>query len=207
MAAGIPVALVLFVCGPLAAALRRARGRARRAEQELARLREQHRAQAMRDPLTGLLGEPALREHLVRAAAHARRRVEPISVLLVEVRGLQEARGRYGPQGAEELLRTLAECMRATLRAEDVYGRFSGERFLVILAGTIGVQAEIVSERLRALAGRAQPAGDLPRGIELDVGCATAIRATPEGLLETAEAQLRRLGAQRSDRRARALGA
>jgi len=148
---------------------------------------------ARTDPLTGLLNRATLEEHLVRAAAHARRRVEPLAVLVLDVRGLGEINERFGHDAGDELLCAFAACMRDALRADDVYGRIGEDEFLVLLPGTIRVQAEIVAERLRALAAEiALPSLALPRGIELSVGCATAVDATADGILDAAHEDLRR---------------
>lgn len=182
----------------LAFALALVHARRREAEMSLAEFRDAVTETSLRDALTGLLDAPALNEHLVHAAAHARRRVEPLSVLLVDVCGLAEMNERVGQDAGDEVLRALAGCMRETLRAEDVYGRLGGDRFLVILAGTIGVQAEIVAERLRALAAEVEFRRlGLHRGIELCIGCATAVRATPQALLEAAGEDLHRVKALR----------
>lgn len=182
----------------LVVALARMRTRARATEAALAELRNAATETSLRDALTGLLDAPALHEHLVRAAAHARRRVEPLSLLLVDVCHLAEMNERVGHDAGDEVLRALAGCMRETMRAEDTYGRLGGDRFLVILAGTIGVQAEIVAERLSTLAAAVEFRRlGLQRGIELSIGCATAVRATPQMLLEAASEDLHRVKALR----------
>jgi diguanylate cyclase (GGDEF)-like protein len=189
-------ALALAVALLVALALMRTRARA--AEATVAELRDAATETSLRDALTGLLDAPALNEHLVRAAAHARRRVEPLSVLLVDVCRLAEMNERAGHDAGDEVLRALAGCMRETLRGEDTYGRLGGDRFLVILAGTIGVQAEIVAERLRTRAAAVEFRRlGLQRGIELSIGCATAVRGTPQMLLEAASADLHRVKALR----------
>jgi len=148
---------------------------------------------ARTDPLTGLLNRATLEEHLVRAAAHARRRVEPLAALVLDVRRLCEVNERFGHDAGDELLRAFAACMRDALRADDVYGRIGEDEFLVLLPGTIRVQAEIVAERLRALAAEVRlPSLELPRGIELSIGCATAVDATADGILDAAHEDLRR---------------
>lgn len=207
MAVPIAAALALVLFAGLGAAFGRTLRRARRAEGELDRLRSAERSAALRDPLTGLLNDAALGEHLIHAAAHARRRVEPLSVVILDVRALGDSNERFGRQGGDQKLRAVADCMRSTLRAEDVYGRLSGGRFLVILAGTIGVQAELVAERLAGLAARTELTLGLPRGVEVDTATATAVRATPEGLLQAAETELHRVKAVRRSRRGRALSA
>ncbi len=197
-------ALALALAAPLGLALVLCITRLRGARDALHELSEAAARSTLRDPLTGLLNEAALHEDLVRAAAHARRRVEPVSVLMIDVCRLGEVNERFGPEAGDEILRALGECMRATLRAEDAHGRLGADRFLVVLAGTIGVQAELVAERLRAVAARVEfPGLDLPRGIELNIASATAVRATPEGLLDAAGRELHRLKSLRRERHER----
>jgi len=155
-----------------------------------------------REPLTGLLNQAALSEHLVRAAAHARRRVEPLSLVLLDIRGMHDINTRHGRTEGDAVLRAFAECMRSTLRADDVYGRLEDDEFLVLLPATIGVQAEIVAERLCALAASIElpcESGDVG-GVELNVACATAVRATPDGIMEQARSKLHRAKASRATR-------
>lgn len=176
-------------------------GQYRRVLEQRGRLRElegslEHSAQT--DPLTGLLNDAALHEQLVRAAAHARRRVEPVSALVVNLCHLGEINDRFGHGAGDEVLRAFAGCMRTTLRADDVYGRLGEDEFLVLLPGTIRVQAEIVAERLQGLAAEIDiPGVQLPHGVELCVGCATAVRATPDGIMDVAREELVRARAQR----------
>lgn len=190
--AGVALAVALL----LLFALLRARTRRLRAEARLAEMRDLAAQSSMRDPLTGLLVADPLHEHLVHAAAHARRRVEPLSVIVFDVCRLGELNERHGHDAGDAVLRAFARCLSGALRGEDVYGRLGGDQFLVILAGTIGVQAEMVAERVCGLAARLEVPGlELPDGIELWTGCATAVRGTPDALLAGASEQLRRLKA------------
>ncbi len=143
------------------------------------------------DPLTGLPNAMAMKEHLVRSAAHARRRVEPVSALLIDLCALGAINARYGRRSGDEALQAFAACLRDTLRANDVYGRMRDDKFLVLLPGTIRVQAEIVAERLCAHAAGIQLPGPAPVGLRLSVGCATAVQATADELLSAAQEELR----------------
>jgi len=146
---------------------------------------------ASNDPLTGLPNASAMKEHLVRAAAHARRRVEPVSALLIDLCGLGAINARYGRRSGDEALQAFSGCLRETLRANDVYGRMRDDKFLVLLPGTIRVQAEIVAERLCAHAAGIELPGPAPVGLRLSVGCATAVQATADELLSAAQEELR----------------
>jgi diguanylate cyclase (GGDEF)-like protein len=87
-------------------------------------------------------------------------------VLLLEVDGFAALRREYGHQRAGSVLRDLALRLAMEVRAEDVFGRYGGEEFLVVLPDTDRAGAEAVAERLswtvrrHPLALPAVPAGD-----------------------------------------------
>jgi GGDEF domain-containing protein len=55
------------------------------------------------------------------------------SFLVVRVRGLAEARGRFGPAIADDLVATFGRRLRNTLSKDAVVGRWSEQDFLVIV--------------------------------------------------------------------------
>lgn len=162
----------------------------------LAELTSAAEVSACIDPLTGLLNRDTLDEHLVRAAAQARRRVEPLSALVVDLCRLGEINDRFGHATGDQVLRAFADCMRDTLRADDVFGRLEEDEFLILLPGTIRVQAELVAERLSTRAAHIElPGAGASKGVGLYAGCATGIQVTADGLMEAAQADLRRVHA------------
>ena len=194
--------LALALAAALALLLMLALSRIRAQRMRLVQLADALALSARIDPLTGLPNISTLSEQLVRVAAHARRRVEPMSVLLVDLSGVGEINERFGHSAGDELLCGFAACMRGTLRADDAYGRLGGDQFLVLLPGTIRVQAELVAERLRKVAARMSlERVELARGIEMSAGFATAIQATPDALMHAARADLHRVKSLRSEQR------
>jgi diguanylate cyclase (GGDEF)-like protein len=146
---------------------------------------------ARTDPLTGLLNRRALNEHLMRASAHARRRGEHLSVMMIDLDRFKETNDRFGHEAGDQVLCGIADCMRDALRADDIYGRWGGDEFLVALPNTGREQALIAAERLRNCA-QALPLRDigLPRGVRFSVGVATAIETTPLELVHAADVAL-----------------
>ena len=143
---------------------------------------------ARTDPLTGLLNRRALNEQLGRVAAQARRREEPLSVLMIDLDRFKETNDEFGHEAGDQVLCGFAECMRSALRADDIYGRWGGDEFLVALPNTDQEHAAIAAERLRQLA-RELELDDigLAEGVPFSVGVATAVHATPIELVRAAD--------------------
>jgi diguanylate cyclase (GGDEF)-like protein len=146
---------------------------------------------AQTDSLTGLFNRRALTEHLTRAAAHARRRDEPLSVLMIDLDRFKQTNDRYGHEAGDQVLCAVADCMREVLRADDVYGRWGGDEFLVAMPHTDERGAEIVGERLRDAAAAVQLADiGLPEGVPLSVGSATEVLTSPQEIVRAADIAL-----------------
>lgn len=169
---------------------------------ELSRTLEQT---ARTDELTGLLNRRALTEELARAAAQARRRGEPLSVLMIDLDRFKETNDRFGHDAGDRVLCTVADCMRDVLRGEDAFGRWGGDEFLVGMWATNELEARAVGERLRAAAA-SRDLGDigLETGVRMSVGAAMATaEMTSEEIVRAADLDLYRAKAMgvEADRR------
>jgi diguanylate cyclase (GGDEF)-like protein len=164
---------------------------------------------ARTDSLTGLLNRRALTDELTRALARSRRHGEPLSVLMIDLDRFKDTNDRFGHEAGDRVLRALADCMRDTLRAEDAYGRWGGDEFLVTLPTGDRHEAGAVAERLRAAAAAVDLADiGLTAGVSMSVGQATAAGATvtPDEIVRIADLDLYRMksahrdGVEQSDR-------
>jgi diguanylate cyclase (GGDEF)-like protein len=159
----------------------------------LAKLSRTFELSAHTDLLTGLLNRRALSGHLARATAHARRSGEPLSVLMVDLDRFKDTNDRYGHEAGDQVLCALAECMRDVVRAEDVYGRWGGDEFLMLLPSTDEASAQTVAARLRSAGEAAKLDGiGLADGVPLSVGCTTAVHTTPDEAVRAADLDLYR---------------
>jgi len=146
---------------------------------------------ARTDSLTGLYNRRALTEHLTRAAAHARRRRESMSVLMIDLDSFKETNDRFGHGAGDRVLCAVADCMRDVLRADDVYGRWGGDEFLVLMPSSDESGASVVAARLRAAAGEVDLSDiGLPPGIQLCVGAASAVHTNPDEIVQEADIAL-----------------
>jgi diguanylate cyclase (GGDEF)-like protein len=154
---------------------------------------------AQTDSLTDLYNRRALTEQLTRAAARARRHEEPLSVLMIDLDRFKQTNDSFGHEAGDQVLCTIADCLREVLRADDVYGRWGGDEFLVVLPKTDGEGAGATAARLRAAAAQIDlHAIGLPEGVSLSVGVATGTQTGPHELVREADLELYRAKAARS---------
>jgi diguanylate cyclase (GGDEF)-like protein len=125
--------------------------------QEVARL-QHSRAELERtssiDPLTGVWNYRHLQLSLDREIARCARHPQPgggdqLALLLLEIDGFDAIRREHGHQRGGTVLRDLAQRLAMEVREADVFGRYGGEEFLVLLPDTDAAGAEHVAERLR----------------------------------------------------------
>jgi diguanylate cyclase (GGDEF)-like protein len=155
---------------------------------------------ARTDALTGLLNRRALNEQLGRAAAHAHRHEEPLSVLMIDLDRFKQTNDRFGHEAGDAILCGFAECMRDALRADDIYGRWGGDEFLIALPTTDEQQAHVAAERLRNFARKLELSDiGLSEGVPFSVGVATAVHATPVELVRSADVALYEAKSQRRE--------
>ena len=102
---------------------------------------------AARDKLTGLYNRRLFEEQFEAAVARSLRTSEDLALLIVDLDGLKRINDVSGHVAGDQALRTLADALRATIRATDVACRLGGDEFGVILPGSSAEDAVKVAER------------------------------------------------------------
>jgi diguanylate cyclase (GGDEF)-like protein len=111
---------------------------------------EQQLAQtAMTDTLTGVLNRYGLMARLEQELARAERTGRPVSVMLCDLDHFKRVNDRHGPATGDSVLQDFAQRACGLIRSHDVFGRWGGEEFLLILPETTLEQAVMAAERLR----------------------------------------------------------
>ncbi len=108
------------------------------------------RQAARTDPKTGLANSGYWREVAEREIARARSGGEPLVVLLVDVDHFKTVNDRFGHLIGDDVLRAVSAGLTHGLRPRDFVGRFGGEEFVILLAGTDLDQGRHTAERIRA---------------------------------------------------------
>jgi diguanylate cyclase (GGDEF)-like protein len=163
----------------------------RRARREAARLRAVT-AQALTDPLTGVLNRRGFMNAAEREIARARRYQRPVALAYVDVRGLKAVNDSEGHFAGDELLREAASLLTESARAEDAVGRMGGDELALLLGEQSGDDAAIVAARIRAQVPARRAALRLRGRWDLTIGTAAypSDGETVEQLLAAADRHL-----------------
>jgi diguanylate cyclase (GGDEF)-like protein len=138
---------------------------------------------AMRDPLTGLANRSLLLDRLAVGLARASRSGEPVTVLFLDLDGFDAVNDQLGHEAGDQVLRSVARALSATVRPSDTVSRLAGDEFVVACEGVHEPHVAELLERVRWAVATAWP-GRLP--VCASVGIA---RSTPD---DTAEGILHR---------------
>ena len=114
----------------------------------LIRLHARLRADAHTDGLTGLLNRTGFIAAAARQRAMARRRGEPLALVVIDLDDFKRVNDRDGHAAGDRLLVELARAWTASLRPGDLLARFGGDEFVLLVAGTTEDQVGRVLARL-----------------------------------------------------------
>ncbi|MDN3921378.1 putative bifunctional diguanylate cyclase/phosphodiesterase [Roseateles violae] len=93
---------------------------------------------AHHDALTSLLNRAAFMEQLQqalrRASGGGKRQPDTLALLFIDLDNFKRVNDSLGHLEGDKVLTTVAERLRACLRASDLVGRFGGDEFVVLLA-------------------------------------------------------------------------
>ncbi len=184
--------LILGRCLLLSVIANAMRARLTDSRSRLAASLEQVQKLASHDELTGILNRRSLMAALERARMRAERSGALFSLAMIDLDHFKRINDTHGHAAGDEVLRAFAATVRAAMRATDVFGRFGGEEFVLILAGDTPASALKAMERIRAaVAARdwSEIAPDLV--LTLSVGIASHCKGqTIEKLLHRADLAL-----------------
>ena len=102
------------------------------------------------DGLTGIDNRPHFIAQAERALEASRKVTEEVCVILCDLDHFKSINDRYGHATGDHVLRQAVQACRAHLRASDLFGRFGGEEFCILLPGCSLADARQRCEQLRA---------------------------------------------------------
>ncbi|MCP3715592.1 MULTISPECIES: diguanylate cyclase [unclassified Paraburkholderia] len=172
----------------------------REREEAVAKLREY----ADRDGLTGIANRRFFETRLADEFLRWQRYGGELSMLLFDLDHFKRINDEFGHVAGDTVLRSMAQRVSGVVRKQDVFGRFGGEEFALLLPCTPLDDALYVAEKIR------RTIGDEPIEVQgvivpvtASVGAATARTGAPdyEGMINEADAALytaKRQGRNRS---------
>jgi two-component system, cell cycle response regulator len=134
-----------------------------------------------RDALTGAYNRRHFDDRLRAEIAFAVRHATDCALILLDLDHFKRVNDTYGHPAGDEILRHLGGIATRALRTEDVFARFGGEEFAVILRGASTRGAGRLAERLReALSQQHAVYEGQEISVTLSAGCAAlSCCATP----------------------------
>jgi diguanylate cyclase (GGDEF)-like protein len=109
-----------------------------------------HRAEAVIDPLTGMLNRNALGQRVDELAQQSLITRQPIGLIVGDIDHFKHINDSHGHAVGDAVLKDVAYHLRKTLRAFDLSYRTGGEEFLVLLPGADLEATANLAEILRA---------------------------------------------------------
>ncbi|HEU4481325.1 MAG TPA: diguanylate cyclase [Actinomycetota bacterium] len=116
--------------------------------------RSRTRHEAMRamwtgDAVTGLPGTTAFERRLEEEVARARRSGSSVAVLVADIDALRTINDEHGRSAGDDVIRTVSNAFRTSLRVSDTFYRYEDDAFAAILPDTEGSSAALAAERAR----------------------------------------------------------
>ncbi|MBN2046398.1 MAG: GGDEF domain-containing protein [Anaerolineaceae bacterium] len=161
---------------------------------ELVRLNEQIKNQAARDYLTGLYNRRGFAELAQQQIDQSKRYHRPLSVMLFDIDLFKQINDQYGHLAGDAVLMELAARCARQLRAPDVFSRFGGDEFSILLPETTLSEAVVVANRIRQSVIQPFKIDGTLLNVSISIGIAALIPAyeSVESLLRAADQVLYR---------------
>jgi len=100
------------------------------------------------DDLTGIWNKRSFRRHLPQEIERARIYGLPLALLMFDIDDFKDINDNYGHTAGDVVLSELCGAVRETLRPPDLFARFGGDEFAVILPHTDFAGACAVADRV-----------------------------------------------------------
>lgn len=122
------------------------------------RAMESSQLQAGTDPLTGLPNRRAFDHKLTELI----RKGMPYALAVGDLDHFKKLNDTHGHEVGDRALRVFAQVLKSTLRGEDIFCRFGGEEFAIVLAGVNAQDGTRVLDRIREVLATTMLRGSVP---------------------------------------------
>ncbi|OIQ78307.1 diguanylate cyclase VdcA [mine drainage metagenome] len=115
---------------------------------DLRRQLDHARAEALVDPLTGTMNRRGFDIRMDESLGHARRQQAPLSLVVLDIDHFKQVNDSYGHLFGDQVIRGLAQILKANVKGRDTVARIGGEEFGLLLPETDVGGARILSEKI-----------------------------------------------------------
>jgi diguanylate cyclase (GGDEF)-like protein len=148
-------------------------------------LYQETRHLAALDPLTGQLNRRTFFELGQRELDRYLRFGRPLSWIMFDVDLFKQINDSYGHSAGDQVLTTIAERCCDVIRHVDIFGRYGGDEFVILLPETDHRMAREIADRIRLSISEEPVTTDAgPVSVSISIGITEATRETADlGLL------------------------
>ncbi|MFZ4480449.1 MAG: EAL domain-containing protein [Rhodoferax sp.] len=123
------------------------------------------------DILTNLPNRVLLADRLQQAMIQCQRRGQRVAVIYLDLDGFKSINDRHGHEAGDQLLISLASCMKQVLREGDTLARLGGDEFVAVLLDLADIDASVpLLTRLLGAASQPVQIGPLSLQVSASVG-------------------------------------
>jgi diguanylate cyclase (GGDEF)-like protein len=132
-----------------------------------------YRNLALHDPLTKIYNRSYFNEAGSREIEVTRRRGDELCLLMMDLDKFKRFNDTYGHLSGDAALIHITQIVQEVQRKTDIFARFGGEEFVLLLPQTPFNGGKIIAERLRSeIASRRDPAPNCSEPITISIGLA-----------------------------------
>ena len=142
------------------------------------------------DPLTGIYNRAKLDEELDKWINYSNRYAYPLSLIIFDIDDFKKVNDSKGHLAGDEVLKNIVATIKDCIRNTDVFARWGGEEFTILLPNTDIEQAGKMAERMRRCISEKQMHESV-KNISCSFGIATFEKDdSPQSLFQKADALL-----------------
>ncbi len=145
------------------------------------KLRTELELLATRDSLTNALTRRSMNDSIEQELQRCKRNQRQMALLVMDLDHFKAVNDSHGHQAGDQVLMRFVNNVNKLLRQVDQLGRFGGEEFVALLPETSLQDAQLVAERIRAIAGA--KFGDSAPACTVSIGI--AINSQPNDTVDT----------------------
>lgn len=103
------------------------------------------------DPLLNINNRLKLNNELQREIDITRRYGHPLSVIMFDIDHFKKVNDKYGHDNGDNVLITIANLVNGQIRKTDIFARWGGEEFMIVLPNTTLDKGAVLAEKLRKI--------------------------------------------------------
>ncbi len=104
---------------------------------------------SLHDPLTGIKNRMAMEQSFAREIDLAKRNQNAFSVIILDIDYFKKINDTYGHHIGDIILKSITKTVTQCTRKSDMFFRYGGEEFVLLLQNTTQKGAEKLAERIR----------------------------------------------------------